>query len=44
MELDARLVDRDAERPAHLYFRRAKSSQLLSGDSDHHRDRLVGHL
>ncbi|MDN3357616.1 acyl-CoA dehydrogenase family protein [Actinomadura sp. DC4] len=32
------------EHPAHLYFRRAKSSQLLFGDSDHHRDRLVGHL
>ncbi|MGI8335555.1 acyl-CoA dehydrogenase family protein [Actinomadura scrupuli] len=29
------------EHPAHLYFRRAKSSQLLFGGSDHHRDLLV---
>ncbi|MEO5876986.1 MAG: acyl-CoA dehydrogenase family protein [Streptosporangiaceae bacterium] len=32
------------EHPAHLYFRRAKSSQLLFGDPDQHRDRLVGEL
>ena len=29
------------EHPAHLYFRRAKSSQLLFGDTDQHRDTLV---
>ncbi|GBD27372.1 Acyl-CoA dehydrogenase [bacterium HR30] len=29
------------EHPAHLYFKRAKSSALLFGDSVHHRDRLA---
>ncbi|RAY16268.1 acyl-CoA dehydrogenase [Actinomadura craniellae] len=29
------------EHPAHLYFRRAKATQLLFGDPDRHRDRLV---
>jgi alkylation response protein AidB-like acyl-CoA dehydrogenase len=28
------------EHDAHLYFRRAKSSQLLFGDARHHRGRL----
>jgi alkylation response protein AidB-like acyl-CoA dehydrogenase len=32
------------EHPAHLYFRRAKSSQLLFGDPAHHRDLLVQHI
>ncbi|MFC5751864.1 acyl-CoA dehydrogenase family protein [Actinomadura rugatobispora] len=32
------------EHPAHLYFRRAKSSQLLFGDTDHHRESLVARL
>ncbi|GAA2731190.1 acyl-CoA dehydrogenase family protein [Actinocorallia aurantiaca] len=32
------------EHPAHLYFRRAKSSQLLFGDTDQHRDALVRRL
>lgn len=32
------------EHPAHLYFRRAKSSQLLFGDPGHHRDHLVDRL
>ncbi len=32
------------EHPAHLYFKRAKSSQLLFGDSQHHRRRLADHL
>ncbi|SEF58357.1 Acyl-CoA dehydrogenase [Thermomonospora echinospora] len=32
------------EHPAHLYFRRAKSSQLLFGDPTHHRNRLVDHI
>ena len=32
------------EHPAHLYFKRAKSSQLLLGDSHHHRRRLADHL
>jgi alkylation response protein AidB-like acyl-CoA dehydrogenase len=29
------------EHPAHLYFRRAKSSQLLFGDPDHHRELML---
>ncbi len=29
------------EHPAHLYFKRAKSSALLFGDAVHHRDRLA---
>ena len=29
---------------AHLYFKRARSSQLLFGDPRHHRERLAGHL
>jgi alkylation response protein AidB-like acyl-CoA dehydrogenase len=29
------------EHPAHLYFRRAKSSDLLFGDSTYHRERLA---
>ncbi|MFV2176445.1 acyl-CoA dehydrogenase family protein [Actinomadura sp. LOL_016] len=32
------------EHPAHLYFRRAKSSQALLGDSAHHRDVMVTRL
>jgi alkylation response protein AidB-like acyl-CoA dehydrogenase len=31
------------EHPAHLYFRRAKSSQLLLGNSSHHRDIVAYH-
>ena len=31
------------EHPAHLYFKRARSSQVLFGSSFEHRDRL-GHL
>jgi alkylation response protein AidB-like acyl-CoA dehydrogenase len=29
------------EHPAQLYFRRAKGTQLLFGDPDQHRERLV---
>ncbi len=29
------------EHPAHLYFKRAKSSQLMFGDAAHHRERLA---
>jgi len=29
------------EHPAHLYFKRAKSTQILLGDSAYHRDRLA---
>ncbi len=29
------------EHPAHLYFKRAKSSQLMFGDPAHHRERLA---
>jgi alkylation response protein AidB-like acyl-CoA dehydrogenase len=29
------------EHPAHLYFRRAKGTQLLFGDPDQHRERMV---
>jgi alkylation response protein AidB-like acyl-CoA dehydrogenase len=29
------------EHPAHLYFRRAKTNQVLGGDSTHHRDRML---
>ena len=29
------------EHPAHLYFKRAKASDLLFGDAAHHRDRLA---
>jgi alkylation response protein AidB-like acyl-CoA dehydrogenase len=29
------------EHPAHLYFRRAKSSALMFGDADHHRELLI---
>jgi alkylation response protein AidB-like acyl-CoA dehydrogenase len=32
------------EHSAHLYFKRAKSSQLLFGDPVHHRHKLAGHL
>ena len=32
------------EHPAHLYFKRAKSSSLLFGDSVYHRDRLATEL
>jgi alkylation response protein AidB-like acyl-CoA dehydrogenase len=32
------------EHPAHLYFKRAKSSQLLFGDPRHHRKLLAGHV
>jgi alkylation response protein AidB-like acyl-CoA dehydrogenase len=32
------------EHPAHLYFKRAKSSELLFGDPAHHRALLAGHL
>ncbi|WP_106401683.1 acyl-CoA dehydrogenase family protein [Actinocorallia populi] len=32
------------EHPAHLYFRRAKSSQLIFGGTDQHRDALVRRL
>ncbi len=32
------------EHPAHLYFKRAKSSQLLLGDPRHHRRVLADHL
>ena len=31
------------EHPAHLYYRRAKSSELLFGDPSHHRERLAQH-
>ena len=29
------------EHDAHLYFKRAKSTQLFLGDGDYHRDRLA---
>jgi alkylation response protein AidB-like acyl-CoA dehydrogenase len=32
------------EHTAHLYFKRAKASQLLFGDPAHHRNKLAGHL
>ena len=32
------------EHSAHLYFKRAKASQLLFGDPAHHRHKLAGHL
>ncbi len=32
------------EHPAHLYYKRAKSAELLFGDPDHHRERLARHL
>ncbi|MGN6474084.1 MAG: acyl-CoA dehydrogenase family protein, partial [Mycobacteriales bacterium] len=32
------------EHPAHLYLKRAKSSELLLGDPATHRDRLGAHL
>ena len=32
------------EHPAHLYFKRAKSSEILFGDPIHHRERLAQHL
>lgn len=32
------------EHPAHLYFRRAKSSELMFGDPQHHRERLIQQL
>ncbi len=32
------------EHPAHLYFKRAKASDLLFGDAAHHRDRLAEHV
>ena len=30
------------EHPAHLYFKRAKSSELFLGDAAHHREVLAG--
>jgi alkylation response protein AidB-like acyl-CoA dehydrogenase len=32
------------EHPAHLYFKRAKASELLFGDGAHHRERLAAQL
>ena len=32
------------EHPAHLYFKRAKSSELLFGDASHHREALADRL
>ncbi|MCW2621898.1 MAG: putative acyl-CoA dehydrogenase [Frankiales bacterium] len=32
------------EHPVHLYFKRAKASQILFGDPAHHRTELAGHL
>ena len=32
------------EHPAHLYFKRAKSSELLFGDPSHHRHQLAHHI
>jgi alkylation response protein AidB-like acyl-CoA dehydrogenase len=32
------------EHPAHLYLKRAKSSELLFGDADHHRELLAQRL
>ena len=32
------------EHPAHLYFKRAKASDLLFGDAAHHREELAKHL
>jgi alkylation response protein AidB-like acyl-CoA dehydrogenase len=32
------------EHPAHLYFKRAKSSSLLFGDAVHHREKLAQHI
>ena len=32
------------EHPAHLYFKRAKASELLFGDASHHRELLAGRL
>ncbi|WP_322777898.1 acyl-CoA dehydrogenase family protein [Frankia sp. Cas4] len=32
------------EHPAHLYFRRATSSELMFGDPAHHREQLIRHL
>ena len=32
------------EHPAHLYFKRAKSSQLLLGDPSYHRELLAQHI
>jgi alkylation response protein AidB-like acyl-CoA dehydrogenase len=32
------------EHPAHLYFRRAKSSEIYLGDANYHRDLLSDHL
>ncbi len=32
------------EHPAHLYFKRAKSSEILFGDPAHHREVLAGRL
>jgi alkylation response protein AidB-like acyl-CoA dehydrogenase len=32
------------EHPAHLYFRRAKSSEIYLGDGNYHRDLLAGRL
>ena len=32
------------EHPAHLYFKRAKSSEIMFGDPIYHRDRLADHL
>ena len=32
------------EHPAHLYFKRAKASELLFGDAPHHREALAERL
>ena len=32
------------EHPAHLYFKRAKASELLFGDATHHREALADKL
>jgi alkylation response protein AidB-like acyl-CoA dehydrogenase len=32
------------EHPAHLYFKRAKASELLFGDAAHHREVLAGQI
>jgi alkylation response protein AidB-like acyl-CoA dehydrogenase len=32
------------EHPAHLYFRRAKSSEMLLGTPTHHRERMLEEL
>ena len=32
------------EHPAHLYFKRAKASELLFGDAAHHREVLAAYV